>query len=165
MGRRLELDIEEGEELLKQLLSHEKHKMTYQKLQSLYLYKKDPTISLTKLCELLNKSQSQVKRWYKNYREGGLDKLLHIPPRPGRPTPITQEIKEALTKQLNHEQFHSYDDIRQWLKIEYAVDVAYTTVHGLCRYQLGAKLKVARPSSIHKDESKAIEFKKNCPEF
>ncbi len=162
MGRRLELAIKEDEALLQQLLKHEKHKMTYQKLQSLYMFKKDPSISLSKLCELLNKSQSQVKRWYKSYRDGGLDSLLYIPPRPGRRTPITRQIKDALSEQLNHEKFHCYDDIRQWLKTEYGVEVAYTTVHGLCRYRLGAKLKVARPSSIHKDESAAIGFKKTA---
>jgi len=163
MGKRLELLVEEDEKTLKQLLSQENHKMTYQKLQALYFYKTNPGIGLTKLCDLLNKSQSQVKRWFKSYREGGLDELVFIPPRPGRSTPITEEIKIALKQELNHERFHSYDEIRQWLKSDYDVDVAYTTVHGLCRYRLGAKLKVARPSSIHKDEAEAISFKKNSP--
>jgi hypothetical protein len=54
------------------------------------------------------------------------------------------------------------DDRRQWLKTEYDVDVAYLTVHGLCHYRLGAKLKVAQSSSINKDESAAIGFKKTA---
>ena len=108
MGRKLELDILESESDLKHLLNSSQDKMTYQKLQVLYLYKKDPTISLTSLCELINKSQSQVKRWFKNYREGGLEKLLYKPPKPGRPSTFTDEIVEGLKQALNKEQFHSY---------------------------------------------------------
>jgi len=163
MTRKLELLIEEDEVFLKQLLRAEKHKMTYEKLQALYFFKKDPSLNLPTLCDLLNKSQSQVKRWFKSYREGGLDKLLFIPPKPGRPSPFSEEMKEALKSELNQEKFTSYDEIKQWLLTEYSADIPYSTVHGVCRYKLGAKLKVARPSSIHKDEAAAIGFKKNCP--
>jgi len=113
MTRKLELLIEEDEVFLKQLLSAEKHKMTYEKLQALYFFKKDPSLNLPTLCDLLNKSQSQVKRWFKSYREGGLDKLLFIPPKPGRPSPFSEEIKEALKSELNQEKFTSYDEIKQ----------------------------------------------------
>lgn len=163
MGRKLELQIQEDEKLLKQLLSKEKHKMTYQKLQAIYFYKKDPSIRLTSLCALLNKSQSQVKRWFKSYREGGLEKLLYKAPRPGRPGSFNDAIIKALKEALNKEQFHSYHDVHQWLKSNYDIQIGYSAVHHQCRYQLGAKLKVARPSSIHKEESDAIGFKKNSP--
>ena len=116
MGRKLELQIKEDEDYLKQLLNKEQHKTSYQKLQSLYLFKKDPTIPLSTLCELLNKSQSQVKRWFKSYREGGLDKLLYRAPKPGRPSTFTTVVEAALKQALNKEQFHSYHDVHHWLK-------------------------------------------------
>jgi len=164
MGRILKLQIKEDEEHLKQLLNKEQHKTTYQKLQSLYLYKKDPTIRLPILCELLNKSQSQVKRWFKSYREGGLDKLLYRAPKPGRPSTFTTLVELALNDALNKEQFHSYHDVHNWLQEKYDIKIGYSAVHHHCYYKLGAKLKVARPSSIHQEDGTVVEFKKNSPD-
>ncbi len=164
MGRKLELQIQEREEYLKQLLNAEQHKMTYQKLHSLYLYKRNPSMSLTTLCELLNKSQSQVKRWFKSYREGGLDKLLYKAPKPGRPSSFTTEVEVALEDALNNEQFHSYHDVHHWLQKNYDIKIGYSAVHHHCYYKLSAKLKVARPSSIHQEDGAVVEFKKNSPD-
>lgn len=46
--------------------------------------------------------------------------------------------------------FASYLAIQHWLREEFALDVPYTTLHGLVRYQLKAKLKRPRPSHAKK---------------
>ena len=56
--------------------------------------------------------------------------------------------------------FHRYGEIRQWLLQEYEVDIPYSTVHQVVHYHLKAKLKVARPTSIHRDEEAVVSFKK-----
>jgi transposase len=53
-------------------------------------------------------------------------------------------------------------EVKHWLCEEQGVEMPYSTVHRIVRYKLQAKLKVARPTSIHRDDIAVVEFKKNC---
>ena len=54
---------------------------------------------------------------------------------------------EALKDRLAEpEGFGSYKDIQRWLAEEHGVELCYSTVHGIVRYDLGAKPKSPRPS-------------------
>jgi hypothetical protein len=68
----------------------------------------------------------------------------------------------ALRLRLNDptQGFHSYGEIRQWLLREHEVEVPYSTVHQVVRYRLQAKLKVARPTGVRRDEEAVVSFKK-----
>jgi hypothetical protein len=48
------------------------------------------------------------------------------------------------------EGFGSYKEIQQWLAEEQDIDLCYSTVHGIVRYDLGARPKVPRPSRPEK---------------
>ena len=54
---------------------------------------------------------------------------------------------EALKDRLAEpEGFGSYKEIQQWLAEEQGLELCYSTVHGIVRYELGAKPKAPRPS-------------------
>lgn len=54
---------------------------------------------------------------------------------------------EVLKKRLAEpEGFGSYTEIQQWLAEEQGVELPYSTVHGIVRYELNAKPKAPRPS-------------------
>ena len=58
--------------------------------------------------------------------------------------------------------FNSYKEVKHWLFEEQGLKMPYSTVHRIVRYKLQAKLKVACPTSIHRDDLAVVEFKKNC---
>jgi len=60
--------------------------------------------------------------------------------------------------------FNSYKEVKLWLFEEQGLEIPYSTVHRIVRYQLHAKLKVARPTSIHRDDTAVVEFKKKLPD-
>jgi hypothetical protein len=46
--------------------------------------------------------------------------------------------------------FTSYVELQQWLREAFGLEVPYTTLHGMVRYQLKAKLKRPRPQHAKK---------------
>ena len=68
------------------------------------------------------------------------------------------ELREKLSQPQG---FKSYGGIQQWLKEEYGLEIHYKTVHQTVHYKLKAKLKVARPTHIKRDDMAVVEFKKN----
>jgi hypothetical protein len=52
-------------------------------------------------------------------------------------------LKERLSEP---EGFGSYMEIQRWLAEEHGVELSYSTVHGIVRYDLEAKPKSPRPS-------------------
>lgn len=61
--------------------------------------------------------------------------------------------------------FRSYKEVKVWLFEEQGLEMPYSTVHRMVRYELDAKLKVARPTSIERDEAAVAEFQKNLPYY
>ena len=97
------------------------------------------------------------------YRTEGLAGLLQWNYHGGRRSKISEAMATALQLRLNDpaQGFHSYGEIQQWLLQEYEAEIPYSTVHQVVRYRMKAKLKVARPTSIHRDEEAVVSFKKN----
>ena len=54
-----------------------------------------------------------------------------------------ESLKERLSEP---EGFGSYKDIQRWLAEEQDLELCYSTVHGIVRYDLEAKPKSPRPS-------------------
>lgn len=161
MARHLVIEINETVSKLKSLHSKEPHCKLKQRLHALYLYKSGQAVTLEQLCALLNKSPSQVKRWFKCYRESGLEGLLIPPVHPGRRSQLTDIHITPLKDALTHCEFSSYSDIQTWFVEHYGLSFPYSSVHRWVRYGLGAKLKVARSQSIKQDISERVAFKKN----
>jgi transposase len=96
------------------------------------------------------------------YRTEGLAGLLQWNYHGGRRSKISEAMVAALQLHLNDptQGFHSYGEIQQWLLQKYEVEIPYSTVHHVVRYRIKAKLKVARPTHIHRGEEAVVSFKK-----
>lgn len=165
MSRSLHIEITESAEELKQLMNEQTRARFRERLQVLYWIKTGCLRSLQDLSDYLGRSKSVIVKWLKRYRTEGLAGLLQWNHRGGRRSFLSEAVLIELQQRLNDPMagFHSYREIQPWLLEEQGLAIPYSTVHRTVRYQLKAKLKVARPRSIHREEAAVVEFKKNFP--
>jgi hypothetical protein len=70
-------------------------------------------------------------------------------------------ILEALDEKLHTSLgFGSYNEIIEWLKEEYDVEIHYKTIYGIVHYKLNASHKVVRPKSVKQNTDEVTEFVK-----
>lgn len=104
-----------------------------------------------------------ITKWIKRYVERGLKEFLKMDYQ-GRSSshiiPI-EVVEELVIKLENKEGFASYGDIKIWIKEEYSIDVAYSTVHRLVKYDLDSSPKVVRPVSENQNSEMVLDFKEN----
>jgi transposase len=92
-----------------------------------------------------------------SYRTGGIKALLTKGKSSGRTRKLSLSVEESLKQELKDtEGFSSYKEVQTWLKALHDLDMSYTGVHQIVRYQLKAKLKVPRPTHA-KQKPGAIE--------
>jgi transposase len=165
MDRKLSLEVVETTEELKELLREQKDARLKERVQALYLLKTHQVTELKGLAQVVGRDTSTLYRWCERYRKGGLAGLLALGyANGGRPAALPEGVQAALWKRLQApEGCASYGAIQQWLQEEYGLAVKYKTVHRIVRYQLKGKLKVPRPSSIHRDMAAGVEFKTDLP--
>ena len=102
--------------------------------------------------------RNTIANWLQLYEDGGIEALREIKdpgPDPGQQS-IPPEVMEKLKKRLSKpEGVGSYKEIQQWLAEKHDLELPYSTVHGIVRYELEAKPKAPRPSHPKKaSESK-----------
>ncbi|MCS4188555.1 helix-turn-helix domain-containing protein [Salinibacter ruber] len=142
-------EITESVEKLERLVRKEKDAQIQRRFHMLLLMKTGEAESRSAAARHLGVHRHTVADWIGLYEEGGLEKIQEIEdpgPEPGQ-TSIPPEVMEALKDRLSEpEGFGSYTEIQQWLAEEHGVELPYSTVHGIVRYDLGAKPKSPRPS-------------------
>ncbi|MCS3675236.1 transposase [Salinibacter ruber] len=142
-------EITEPVEKLERLVRKEKDAQIQRRFHMLLLMKTGEAESRSAAARHLGVHRHTVADWIGLYEEGGLEKIQEIEdpgPEPGQ-TSIPPEVMEALKDRLSEpEGFGSYTEIQQWLAEEHGVELPYSTVHGIVRYDLGAKPKSPRPS-------------------
>ncbi|MDG4594724.1 MAG: IS630 family transposase [Candidatus Contendobacter sp.] len=162
MSRLLHIEIQESAEELKRIMNEQIRAKFRERIQILYWIKTELFNSLQELADHLGRSKSVIFKWLKEYRTHGLTGLLQWNYYGGRRSKISEAMVAALQIRLNDstQGFHRYGEIQQWLLQEYEVDIPDATVHQVVHYRLKAKLRVARPTSIHRDEEAVVSFKK-----
>ena len=142
-------EITESTERLEQLVRKEKDAQIQRRFHMLLLIKTGEAESRSGAARQLGVHRHTVSDWLELYEEGGIEKIQEIEdpgPEPGQ-TSIPSEVMEALKERLSEpEGFGSYKEIQRWLAEEQGVELPYSTVHGIVRYELGAKPKAPRPS-------------------
>lgn len=147
-------EVKESVENLKELRRKETNPVLLQRLQALYLIASGQAKRKTKIAELLGVGRNAVGRWLKIYETEGLAELLKIKQAKGNPPSVVGKVKEELEAELNKaEGFASYGAIREYLWEQHGVQLSYSRVHKLVRYEMGAKPKSARPSNPAKKKS------------
>ena len=130
----------------------------------LYWLKTQAVATRQELAQRLGRNESTIYRWLQRYQSGGIDALLEVKKAPGKTPSIPTQVMNQLRERLSQAQgFNSYIEVHQWLTQECHVAIAYKSVHKIVRYQLNAKLKVARPRSAKAQVQVQQTFKKNCP--
>jgi len=142
-------EIPEPVEKLERLVRKEKDAQIQRRYHMLLLMKTGEAESRSGAARHLGVHRNTIADWLELYEEGGLDGLREIGepgPDPGQqsiPSDVMEKLKECLSEP---EGFGSYKEIQQWLADKHDVELCYSTVHGIVRYELGAKPKSPRPS-------------------
>ncbi|MCS4057947.1 transposase [Salinibacter ruber] len=142
-------EIDESVDWLDAQVRSEQDAQVQRRLQMLLLLKTGQAESRSAAARHLGVHRNTIANWLGRYEEGGTGKLCEIQepgPDPGQQS-IPSEAMKALKRRLSEpEGFGSYKEIQRWLAEEQDVDLCYSTVHQIVRYDLGAKLKTPRPS-------------------
>ena len=151
-------EIPEPARELEELVRKERDAQIQRRFHMLLLLKTGEAKSRSAAARQLGVHRNTIANWLDLYEEGGLEKLREIGepgPDPGQQS-IPPDAMEALKNRLSEpEGFGSYKEIQQWLADRHDLDLPYTTVHRIVRYDLEAKPKAPRPSHPKKaSESK-----------
>jgi transposase len=141
--------IPEPVEKLERLVRKERDAQIQRRYHMLLLMKTGEVKSRTGAGRHLGVHRNTIANWLELYEAGGIEKLCEIQepgPDPGQQS-IPPEAMKALKRRLSKpEGFGSYKEIQRWLAKAHGLDLPYSTVHQIVRYDLGAKLKTPRPS-------------------
>lgn len=141
-------EISESLKRLETLVQQERDAQIQRRFHMLLLLKSGHANSRSAAARQLKVHRNTIADWLDRYEEGGLEHLQQIGtpgPAPGQQS-IPPEAMAALKQRLAEpEGFSGYAEVRQWLAEEHEVELCYSTVHGIVRYELGAKLKTPRP--------------------
>lgn len=155
------LEINESAEELKQMLVSQKTAYGYERIQLLYLLKTGQATTIKQAAHLLGRNRVTLQTWLRQYREGGIERLLEKKHSPGRPRAIPTWAEQALEKKLEDSQgMESYGEICQWLREKLGITAKYKTVHKLVFYRLKAAPKVSRTQSASQSKMGLQAIKK-----
>lgn len=153
--------ITESPEDLQHRFRVEKDAQQRQRLQALYLLVTGQASSRLQVAELLAVHRHTIRAWLATYERGGLAALLTIQKPPGKPSTLSPAVRAKLQTRLHELRgFGSYSEIQQYLASDHHVQLAYSTVHGIVRYQLQAKPKSPRRSHPKKTLPPLPSFKR-----
>jgi transposase len=145
--------ITEDLETLEDRLRHERNPKRKPRLHLLVLLKSAQVTSRGQAAAHLALHRNTVAAWLRRYRSGGLEALLTYKEAgapAGQKTLPPAVFAQLQARLATSSGFASYVELQQWLREEFGREVPYTTLHGIVRYQLHAKLKRPRPSHAKK---------------
>ena len=158
------MEITEASAELKTQLQQETRGRLKERLQALYLLKTGQVQNATELPYLLGRSYSTIKNWLKIYRQRGLKGLLQLQHGGGKSLSLPHPVLVALQERLKTPQgFSDYQAIQTWLTTTYGIEIPYKTLWGIVPKRLQARLKVVRPHSQARNESRVADFEKKSP--
>ncbi len=136
-------EIPESVEKLERLVREERDAQIQRRYHMLLLLKTGEAKSRSGAARHLGVHRNTIADWLELYEEGGLDGLRKVGepgPDPGQQS-IPPDVMEALKDRLAEpEGFGGYKEVQQWLAEEHGVELCYSTVHGIVRYDLEAEL-------------------------
>ena len=141
----VKINITESPEALKSMLSQQKHKRSFERIQALYLLKTGQVETVQHLATVIGRHRTTVQGWLRRYRQGGMPCMLEVGKSSGRPSTIPDWAVERLSEELKTSKgFSSYGEVKTWLENVLGVTANYDVVHKLVRYKLKSKLKLSK---------------------
>lgn len=114
------------------------------RLRMLRFLKTGQLSTLEECAVILGYSVRQLKRWWKQYKEQGLNQLIKPATSSGKPSQLTEEAWNALEKKMCAGRISSLRDAQIYLKDQWAI--TYRSLHGVWWqfHQHQVKLKTGR---------------------
>lgn len=130
------------------------------RLKMLRLLKSGQCRSRSQVADLLGYSKRQLDRWFRTYREEGLEGLCQVETPGGPSEKVTPEAWDALTEKMKAGEIARLKDAQQFLKEQFGIE--YESVSGISRLfdRRGVKLKTGRPRHKDADPEAQETFKK-----
>jgi transposase len=142
-------EITQSADKLKKLVRKEQDAQIQRRYHMLLLLKTGEAESRSGAARHLGVHRNTIASWLELYEDGGLEGIQKVGepgPDPGQQS-IPSEAMEKLKDRLSQpEGFGSYREIQRWLAEEHELELPYSTVHRIVRYELEAKPKSPRPS-------------------
>lgn len=150
MERKSKIEIKETFDELKKIYQSTNNSRVKLKIKSLLLFKEQKMGSQEKIAEHLCISHATFKRWLKEYNKNGLSFLLSVKDKGKPKSVIDEEIKQALNIRLIESSypFKSYSDVKNWITVEYGVDVKYATIRNYMIKQFKTRIKRTKTSNF-----------------
>ena len=129
--------IRESEEQLRGLeRKYRGNSRVAKRIQMVRLLKSGACRSMRRAAPILEYSVPQLERWWRSYREGGIDALLVDPPSMrGRPELMTPRAWEGLNAEMEVGRMRTLEQVRRYLAQEWDVHYADAfSVSGLFRH-------------------------------
>jgi transposase len=117
--------------------------------------------SLRSAAPMLGYSERQLQRWWVAYTTGGLEALLHQPPRLGRQARVSDEAWTALAGEMQAGRVARLKDAQRYLRERWGVD--YRSLNGVSRLFIRHKTKLKTGRRRHRRANPAAQaaFKKS----
>jgi putative transposase len=144
MAKQIDINIIETAEELKAMIRLESNAKKNARLRALYLVKTGQVNYKNRLADLLGYNRTSVREWFEKYEEGGIDNLMEIGSSPGRTSHITDEMAQAIQIKIDGGAFDNYQDVVDFIKQKFDVELPYNTLHRFIHYKLGAALKSSK---------------------
>jgi len=138
--------VTETAEFVRNKLNAETNPLLLQRLQTLYLIASRQVKSRSEIARILGVNRNSVSTWLIKYEQSGLNELLQLKKASGQPPKMTVAAKAALAEKLTDEKgFGSYSEIRAYLLAEHQVELSYSRVHTIVRYEMKARAESRAP--------------------
>jgi len=142
--------IKESIEELKDFQKKVSHRRFVLRIQMLIFLKEYPRKSLKEISELLHLHYDTLKKWWKKYKEGGLEGLLEWKVK-GYPGKMKEEQLKEFEKELNERGFSTQKEMIKWIYERFGIEYCQQGISNLLK-RIGAKKKVGRPVNVKKGE-------------
>ena len=130
--------IKESAEELEELLKKERDVRKYRKIRAIYLLKTIPNATLGKVAERLDLKYQTIKEYWREYREGGIERVKTLQYK-GRIPRLSKEEFERF-KERAKEGFESLKEMQEWIREEFNKELSIKTISYWCK-KLGIKKK------------------------
>ncbi|MET3870357.1 IS630 family transposase [Puniceicoccus vermicola] len=119
----------------------------------------NPENESSEIAEIVGVSKPTVNRWFKQYKEEGLDKVLTRGYGIGRPSGLDEEIEEYISKALDSGRWNTAKQAQEELQKHFGKAFGYQTVWTWLKKCAGV-LRVPRPVHEKRDPAKSEVFKR-----
>jgi transposase len=128
---------------------------TSKRVNMLIALKKNPGISKLQLSGEVNMSLNSIRKWFKHYNTGGLERLLQLMPAGAgnKSTKITPEIHKAIEQWLYNPASSRFADLYSHINITYALGIKSSSFRKYVARHFSKSLKKMKLLQVNVTES------------